>query len=68
MWIPKFLKPHAWCCFICKKFEVTKGANPPSWVMYEKHWKWDSYNFEEEGWDFGMMIICGVIDRTDVRK
>ena len=68
MWIPKFLKPHAWCCLICKKFEITKYGFRPFWIrrgyygVNFEHWEWDSKIINNQ--DFGNYTCCGEVLKT----
>lgn len=68
MWKPKFLRPHAWYCETCKKFEITKNSRSPSWVgrytytRYFAHYTWESNMINNQ--DFGRRVFCGEIKKV----
>jgi len=63
MWQPKFLKPHAWYCSGCKKFEITPTGRRPPWVSRNyNHYVWEKNIIE--GQDFGKWVFCYGVEST----
>jgi len=72
MWLPKFLRPHAWLCGDgkCKKFEITPTGRKPSWVRNDysgyAHWVWKERIVNKQ--DFGTWVVCCDVSRVLARE